>query len=126
MDSPWAGTGRASGGFAIRPAVNADEAAVRRVLRNVRLEYQVHQDGHAADTDLADIEGNYLAGGGCFEVIVDARGQIVGCAGLRRLSSRRAELCKMYVEPAARGRGLGRRLLDDMLAVAQRSGFAEV
>ena len=32
----------------------------------------------------------------------------------------------MYIEKAARGLGLGRRLLDDLLAAARRGGFREV
>ena len=32
----------------------------------------------------------------------------------------------MYIEKAARGKGLGKRLLLDLLAAARRSGFQEV
>jgi putative acetyltransferase len=32
----------------------------------------------------------------------------------------------MYIEKAARGHGLGRRLLEDLLAAARRGGFQEV
>ena len=76
-------------GFRIRPAGNADEAAIRGVLRTVRSEYGVHQDGHPADANLADIEQHYFRAGGCFEVIEDATGRIVGCAGLCPLSPSR-------------------------------------
>lgn len=119
-------TENATGDFSIRLAVNADEPGIRRVLNTVRAEYDVEHHEEAKDADLADIEHNYLAVGGCFEVVTDAAGHIVGCAGLRRLTNRRAELCKMYIEKPARGRGLGRQLLEDMLAAARRSGFAEV
>ena len=116
----------ATSGFSIRPATNADAPAILRVLRSVRQEYGVCHDGRDVDADLADIERNYFAAGGCFEVVIDMAGAIVGCAGLRRLNDRRAELCKMYIERPARGQGLGKRMLEDMLAVARRSGFAEV
>ncbi len=112
--------------FLIRPATNADEQDIRRVLRSVRLEYGVHQDGHPADANLADIEHNYFKGGGCFEVVEDPQGRIVGCAGLCPLSPARAELCKMYIEKQARGKGLGKRLLKNLLATARKNGFAEV
>jgi putative acetyltransferase len=32
----------------------------------------------------------------------------------------------MYILKSARGRGLGKRLLEDLLAAARRGGFAEV
>ncbi len=54
------------------------------------------------------------------------RGESSGCAGLRPLNPCRVELCKMYLEKSARGQGLGKRLLDDLLAAARRSGFREV
>jgi GNAT superfamily N-acetyltransferase len=37
----------------------------------------------------------------------------VGCIGLRRLTPHIAEIKRMYVRPAGRGRGVGRLLLDD-------------
>lgn len=117
---------RRSAGFFIRPATNADETAIRRVLRAVRSEYGVHQDGHPADASLDDIERNYVRAGGCFQVVEDATGRIVGCAALYPLSASRVELCKMYLEKPARSKGLGKRLLEDLLAIARRNGFAEV
>jgi ribosomal protein S18 acetylase RimI-like enzyme len=62
-----------------------------------------------------------------FEVIVDRRSnRIVGCAGLRPRSRRRAELCKMYILKSAQGWDLGKRLLEDLLDAARQGGFAEV
>ena len=78
------------------------------------------------DADLDDLEVNYFRGGGCFEVVEDAMQRIVGCAGLRPLTPCRVELCKMYLEKSARGQGLGKRLLEELLAAARRSGFREV
>ncbi len=92
----------------------------------VRSEYGVLGEIGADDADLDDLELNYFRGGGCFEVVQDAAKRVVGCAGLYPLNPCRAELCKMYIEKAARGLGLGRRLLDDLLAAARRGGFREV
>jgi putative acetyltransferase len=117
---------RTDGTFSIRVANVADLPAIRRVLHNVRLEYDVVDDSGRADVDLDDLNGNYFERGGCFEVIEDAAGRIVGCAGLCPLGDGRAELCKMYIERPARGRGLGKRLLYDMLDAARRNGFSEV
>jgi putative acetyltransferase len=90
------------------------------------LEYGVHCDGHAGDANLDDVEQNYVARGGLFEVVENAERQIVGCAGLYPLGPVRAELCKMYLEQSARGHGLGRRLLENALRAARRGGFTEV
>jgi putative acetyltransferase len=115
-------------GYLIRPAVNGDLAAIRTVLSTVRSEYGViDETGVSDDADLDDLKRNYFDRGGTFEVIDDRRmNRIVGCAGLLPLSATRAELCKMYLEESARGKGLGRRLVEDLLAAARCGGFAEV
>lgn len=113
-------------GHVIRSATAADLPAIRSVLADVRREYGVVDETDSSDDDLVDLQENYFRCGGLFEVIEDAAGRIVGCAGLRPLNPRRAELCKMYIQKSARGRGLGKRLLKDLLAAARRGGFAEV
>ena len=113
-------------GLAIRRATNADIPAIRAVLHAVRVEYGVLSEIGANDPDLDDIELGYFGRGGHFEVVEDGGGRIVGCAGLYPLSQQRAELCKMYIEKPARGRGLGKQLLENLLAAARRGGFREV
>lgn len=53
-------------------------------------------------------------------------GRAVGCGGICRFDDTRAELKRMYVEPASRGLGLGRRLLDALEAEARRLGYVAV
>jgi putative acetyltransferase len=114
-------------GFTIRLATNDDLLAIRAVLFSVRCEFGVIDETGTSDKDLSDLAQNYFAGGGVFEVIEEWQSnQIVGCAGLRPRSRRRVELCKMYILKSARGHGLGKRLLEDLLAAARRGGFSEV
>lgn len=49
-----------------------------------------------------------------------------GCVGLRRFASDAAELKRLYVVPAARGRGLGRELATRMVAIARAIGYARL
>ena len=46
-------------------------------------------------------------------------GELVGCAGLRPLGNGVAELKRMYVAPAGRGTGLGRRFLSELEQAAR-------
>lgn len=113
--------------FTIRSATNEDLPAIRAVLLAVRQEFGVVDETGISDNDLDDLERNYFARGGAFEVVVDNRcRRIVGCAGLYPLSHCRVELCKMYIESPARGKGLGKQMLEDLLAAARRNGFVEV
>jgi GNAT superfamily N-acetyltransferase len=47
----------------------------------------------------------------------------VGCGGLKRLDDAAAELKRIYLAAAARGRGLGRRLLEELEQHARDLGY---
>jgi putative acetyltransferase len=50
-------------------------------------------------------------------------GRAIGCGAFRQLDARHGEIKRMYVPHEARGRGLGRVLLDTIEAEAKRRGF---
>jgi ribosomal protein S18 acetylase RimI-like enzyme len=56
-------------------------------------------------------------------VILYEDGEPVAGGGLRRLENDVAEIKRMFVEPAARGRGHGRRVLSELEAVAVELGY---
>lgn len=110
----------------IRPATNADAPAVRALIFAVLQEYGLEPDPSGTDADLDDLEGQYAARGGMFEVVEDEQGRIIGSVGLYPEPEGVVELRKMYLHPAARGRGLGKTLLERALAAARAKGFRRV
>lgn len=50
----------------------------------------------------------------------------VGCGAIRRIDADTAEIKRMYVDPAARGRGVGHRVLTELEAEARRLGVARL
>jgi putative acetyltransferase len=54
--------------------------------------------------------------------VVQVNGQPVGCGALRLIDPQTGELKRMYVAPAARGLGLGRRLVAALEAEARALG----
>lgn len=113
------------GGHAIRPATPDDYDPVRAVVSSVLEEYRLPPDRDDADNDLVDIDGTYFSGG-TLDVVTDPEGRIVGSCGIMRLDDTRCELKKMYLLPDARGRGLGRRLLERATAFARGRGFRSI
>lgn len=61
-------------------------------------------------------------GRGAF-LVVHLDGVSVGCGAVRRLDAETGELKRMYVAPAARGTGLGRRLVAALEAEARALGM---
>ena len=61
---------------------------------------------------------------GLFLVVRDDGGAAVACGGIVRFDDTRAELKRMYVLPEARGRGLGRLVLEELEAAARGFGYS--
>jgi ribosomal protein S18 acetylase RimI-like enzyme len=66
------------------------------------------------DADMYSIGEAYINGGGLFFVAKDGE-KVVGCAGVRRISSELAELRRIYLLPEYRGSGMGRMLVEKAL-----------
>lgn len=111
-------------GIAIRPAaIPADLEAVTAIFREyvasptVSLAYQ----DYAAE--FADLPGKYAEPDGRI-LLAWHDGAVVGCAALRRVDGRRCELKRVYVRPAARGRHIGRMLVERMIDEAKKAAYA--
>lgn len=107
----------------IRAATNRDTDKIRDVVFQVLVEYGLKPDPEGTDADLKDIEGNYIKAGGVFEVVETEDGRIIGTVGLFPKSAEVCELRKMYLMRETRGHGLGKQLLERMLATARTLGF---
>jgi putative acetyltransferase len=77
------------------------------------------------DAELAGLPGKYAAPDGRLALaIVD--GSAAGCVALRRFDAQRAEAKRLYVRPLFRGLGIGRALMDWIIAEARAAGYSEI
>lgn len=106
----------------MREATNADIVEVKALVYSVLEEYAIPRGDAATDADLDDIEGNYTCNGGYF-IVMEDENRIIASMGILRVSEETCELRKMYAIPAARGRGLGKFLLEHAITRARELGF---
>ena len=66
----------------------------------------------------------YLPPQGRLHLATNADSQLIGCVFLKMIRPDAAEVKRLYVRPAARGTGLGRKLMTGILADARSLGAA--
>ena len=109
-----------------RPATNSDADAIRTLVFGVLAEYGLSPDPSGTDADLRDIEASYHSAGGTFDLLVDTNGFILGTVALCRVTDSECELRKMYLVREARGKGYGRRLLEQGIESSKKLGFTRI
>ncbi|HVM59472.1 MAG TPA: GNAT family N-acetyltransferase [Verrucomicrobiae bacterium] len=82
--------------------------------------YSFEPDGK--DADIRDIDRVYLQNRGSFHVVED-RGEIHGCVGVRKFSDEIGELKRLYLAAECRGLGLGRALCNSAIQDARDLGY---
>jgi GNAT superfamily N-acetyltransferase len=112
--------------FRLRDATTDDGAAIRAVVLAVMSEYGLSSDLEADDADIRNVVASYGERGGSFRVVTSIDGDIVGCGGLYPIDERQAEFRRMYLLPAVRGIGIGRKLLADLISLARQRRFERV
>jgi putative acetyltransferase len=110
----------------LRTATNEDTAAVTKLIYGILEDYQLKHDPGTTDSDLLDIEKNYVNRNGLFDLIEDENEQIIATVGLYKIDNETCELRKMYLDKSHRGKGLGRLLLEHALKRAKELGYKKI
>lgn len=109
-------------GPAVRPAIFPGErVVVRTLLREYAASLGLDLCFQGFDRELAELPGEYASPLG--QLLLGIAGtDVAGCVALRPIGDDVCEMKRLYVRPAWRGAGLGRRLVEAIIGEARRIG----
>lgn len=114
----------------IRPIAPGDAAALARVIRDTLAEHGAAKPGTAYfDASTDHLPALFAATPRSAYFVAEQAGAVLGGGGIfptPGLPPDTAELVKLYLLPPARGRGVGKALLNNCLAAARAAGYVRV
>ena len=110
----------------LRSASNKDGQKIKELVFSVLSEYGLKPDVDSTDSDLDDIETNYINRNGIFELAEDNEGNVYATMGLFKIDSDACEIRKMYINKNYRGKGIGKFLLLRCIEKAKMLGYKKI
>jgi GNAT superfamily N-acetyltransferase len=95
--------------------------AVRALFEEYAASLDVDLGFQDFERELAELPGDYAPPAGRLLLALDP--EPVGCVGLRPLSTGVCEMKRLFVRESHRGTGLGRRLVEAVIAAGREAGY---
>jgi putative acetyltransferase len=98
-------------------------------VRNIFIEYseflQVDLCFQNFEKELQTLHKVYSPPQGCI-ILAKQNDVTVGCIALKQIDEGVCEMKRLYVRPVARGKGLGRKLVEELISFARKSSYANM
>ena len=115
--------------ISIRKIEPTDNLALAKIIRDALTEFKANKPGTVYFDDSTDhLYELFQKEKGIYNVAID-NDQVVGGGGIVHttgLAMDTCELVKLYLSPAARGKGIGRALMQKCLEEAKNAGYKKV
>ncbi len=95
---------------------------VRDLFREFAASLGIDLEFQGFERELAELPGCYAQPEGTI-LLASLDSATVGCVALRPLANGYCEMKRLYVRPAARGTGLGRKLAEQIITEAQKRTY---
>ena len=103
----------------------ADRDAVLEIFTEYVNSPSVSLDFQGNEAEFANLPGKYAPPAGAI-LLGWLEGRAVGCVAMRPVDAAICEMKRLYVRPAGRGLGLGRRLAEAIVSVARDAGYTQM
>jgi putative acetyltransferase len=115
--------------ISIRPIEPKDNAALAIIIRNSLAEFGANKPGTVFYDPTTDALYQLFQSPGSSYLVAEENGELIGGAGIfpsDGLPAGVCELVKMYLHKNARGKGLGRTMINECLDLAKKMGYKKV
>ena len=115
--------------FTIRQIQPGDNATLASIVRNALAEFGANKPGTVYFDPTTDALFELFQAPRSIYFVAEASGEIIGGGGIfptEGLPADTCELVKMYLVPQARGKGLGKRIIERCLQFAREADYRKV
>ncbi|MFA6276862.1 MAG: GNAT family N-acetyltransferase [Pedobacter sp.] len=113
----------------IRPIKSGDDAPLGKLIKSVLTEFKANKPGTAYFDESTNHLSTVFENPKSTYWVIEENGAIIGGGGVfptANLPEGTCELVKLYLYPAARGRGLGKAIMDKCFSSAKDLGYQNV
>ena len=116
-------------GLFIRTIQPGDDQSLASIIRNTLTEFKANKPGTVYYDETTDHLSEVFKTAGSMYFVAELDGEILGGSGIyptANLPEGTCELVKLYLSSKARGKGLGKTLLQKCIAAAKEMGYKKI